>query len=109
MKINEDYLNQNYEEIWKTTNSNGIPLPYLLKNNIKDNPRELDITSLKLSDKTKEKLNEAYIERRRKETEIYRETKSEKKRRDLINKYMEEELTNWLKKFPQYNDLTINE
>ena len=105
MEINIEYLNQHYQEIWETTNKKGIPIPYLLKNNVNKDQLNNDIDNLKLSNEIKEKLGEAYINRRKKETDIYRENKGVKKRRELLEEYMENELIEWVKKFPQYNNI----
>ena len=107
MNINNEYLQTNYEEIWKTTLTNGIPLPYLLKNPIEH--QDLDIADLKLSDATLDKLEEAYTNRRTVEYEIWHETKGKKKRNELFQEYAEDELIEWLKKFPQYKDVVITE
>lgn len=105
MEINTEYLNQNYKEIWETTTKKGVPVPYLLKDNVDKDKLNTDINKLKLSEETKDKLGEAYINRRKKETEIYRENKGVQKRRELIEEYMEDELIDWVKQFPQYRDV----
>lgn len=110
MEINTEYLNQNYEKIWETSTKNGVPVPYLLKDNVdKEILRntDTDIAKLKLSDNIKDKLNEAYLDRRKKETEIYRENNGVRKRQELIDEYVEDELIEFLKKFPQFKDVCI--
>ena len=108
MEINTEYLNQHYEEIWETTLKKGVPVPYLLKDNVDKNNLINDIEKLKLSDEIKDKLGQAYIDRRIKETTIYRENKGVKKRRELIEEYMEDELIDWVKQFPQYKEVLLN-
>lgn len=108
MEINKEYLNQNYEEIWETTTKKGVPVPYLLKDNVDKDKLNTDIEKLKLSDKIKDKLGEAYLERRKKETAIYRENKGVRKRKELIEEYMEDELIEWVKQFPQYKDVLLH-
>ena len=106
MKINTDYLNQNYEEIWEKKKKKGVPVPYILKDNVdKDKLTNTDIDKLNLSKEIKDKLGEAYINRRKKETTIYRENKGVRKRQELIEEYMEDELIDWVKQFPQYKDV----
>lgn len=107
MEINNEYLHENYEEIWKTTLTKGIPIPYLLKNPIEH--QNLDIADLKLSDATLDKLDEAYTNRRTVEYELWHETKSKKKRNELFQDYTESELIDWVKKFPQFAQVIITE
>ena len=91
--------------------SNGLTIPYLIKNKVDREyyPTLSDRESLskKLSEKQKQKVSEAYYNRRLKEKEIWDSTSSEKKRLKLIEEYMEKELMDFLKKHPKYKEIII--
>ena len=108
-EFDKDLLNQAYKNIWLDCMNEGVPIPYLIKQNTNrlfyPTMEDREELGKKLSDKQKDKLSEAYYNRRLKESELWSSTSSYNKRLQLIGGYMEEELIEFFKQFPIYKKL----
>ena len=114
IKINEELLIRNYKEIQKECLLNGVLIPSLLLNYLNSIPkenklslREIEEIKSKLSDEIISKFEQESYNRDKEEYTIYHETRGLKKRKELIKELQEQEFNEWLKNFPQYNDLII--
>ena len=107
MNVNQEYINDNYKKIWETVTTNGEPVPYLLHINtpIEFQPSFKEREKVDISSEARKKLGEAYYNRRLRETQIDRENKGKKKRREALEKYLEDELIEFVKNYPQFKDV----
>lgn len=104
LEFNKELLYKSYKFIWLDCMKDGLTVPYLIKNNV---PREYypsfsERQSLKLTKKQREKLSEAYYNRRLKEIGLWKSTSSENKRLKLLTRYWENELTDFINNYPKY-------
>ena len=98
---------EEYKELWANAIINGYGLPILLDYSV---PNEYDLTSQervkinnKVSKENREKLTESSITIRKLETDHTNGELTDKDIKDFLLK----ELKDFLKAFPQYNDLII--
>jgi len=111
MRLNEQYLYENYKKIIKTCLTNGLVTPYLIT--IKQIPKEYDYTPREwdklinsLSNSVLESLKKSSMDRRREELSFFKKNNlqlSNPDSNDLIREFYEEELLSFLKKYPMYS------
>jgi len=107
IEINTKELYENWQEIITTTNKDGIILPYLLTEF--QIPSMFDFTDkehkkLLKQNKNLNKTKQQYIERRITENTILN---GKGNVQEKLNNYYEKELLEWLKKYPEYNNIIL--
>jgi hypothetical protein len=109
LEFDIDYLNKSYKLIWEKLMSDGITIPYLIKENI-DEAYYLSLEdylqlSRKLSKIQHQRLSDAYYNRRLKEKEIRDSTKSSTKKIKLFSEYKEDEIIEFIKNYPEFKSI----
>ena len=108
IKINQEILNEKYNEILYESLTNGHVLPFLLLDYVVNVPNRYGIRRdvlKKQSIEAREKCDEEAYARDKKEYSIYKENRNKQTRDKLIREFHEEEFNEWLKIFPQYEIL----
>ena len=107
IEINWEKYNETYKELWTNTILNGDPIPILLDYDV---PTEYDFKvgeqekiRNKVTKENNEKLTETSKEIRRLEIDHDKGKVSDKE----LKEYLINELKDFLKAFPQYNDLIV--
>ena len=105
MKINEEYIRNNYKSIQKTCFENGETIPMIIQLSKKGDTEHL-------SKEEKEKLDMNYITSL-KLIENYRETKKNEtlilhkkhEKYDTLGEYWSDQLDEFIKKYPQFEKI----
>ena len=112
IEFNEARLFESFKDIYKTCINDGYPIPfrisrYDIPREYLFTPKELEEVLDNVSEGNREKLNSAYQNRRAEETEIFHNNIKTGKKGIFkkIEKYYDNELTDFIKKYPQYNDI----
>lgn len=109
MNVNQDLINNFYKDIWETLTLDGVPIPYLIELytplEYRPNEEEMNIVWKRISNRSKENLFNAYMERRVFERDLLDGVKNEKKMINLIEDYFEKELFDFIESYPQYSDI----
>lgn len=108
MEVNQEYINQNYTNIWQTVSENGELTPYLIDINTPYKYTK-EKEQIKISKEAQEKRKEAYYQRRVKEREISRNAKNKTEYEEALQEYLEDELIEFVKKYPQFKDVLQQE
>lgn len=105
IEFDMDNLYNLYEKIYNTCLENGRGIPYHILNN-----KPLSLTTdfnVNVSDDKMESIIEYYKKRRIYELNVFKDSKGVKESRVLLDKYYDDELSSFLKEFPQFNNIIL--
>lgn len=104
MKIDEQKLKDRIQEIQEVCLVNGEPIPYAFNRGFAVPYRltEEELRKIEVSEENKEKLKEAYAQRRAIEKQIFR---GEHPKYDHIRDYCKDEIKGFIKRYPQFEDI----